>query len=69
MEDLVVVGFTTAGLIGHVSKYGAEFKELAKHCATQIRPHYKSVRIVTETEFAEIQKREEDIRNEEYWSY
>ena len=54
MDDLVVVGFDTAGFIRHVSKYGKEFKDLARHCAKSIRPHYKSVRIVTEMEFSKL---------------
>lgn len=67
-EDWVVVGFGTAGDIKHVSKYGYEFKDLARNCVKQIRSHYKSVRIVTETEFAKLMG-EDDEKRKEYWCY
>ena len=67
-EDIVVVGFGTAGDIKHVSKYGAEFKENARNCAKQIRRNYKSVRIVTETEFQKLMEKD-DERRKEYWCY
>lgn len=63
-DDIVVVGFGTAGDIKHVSKYGAEFKESAKNCAKQIRRNYKSVRIVTETEFQELMEKDDERRKE-----
>lgn len=64
MEDeVVVVGFDSAGFIRAVSRM---CRELAQSTARQLRSHYPSVKCMTDEEFCRLQEKEMEERDR--WS-
>jgi len=63
MDEIVVVGFDSAGFIGAVSRV---VKELAQSTAKQLRSHYLSVKCMTHEEFCQLQDKEMEERKR--WS-
>ena len=60
MEDeIVVVGFNSAGMICAVSRMNKEFSQ---NTAKQLRSHYPSVRCMTHEEFCILQDKENEER-------
>lgn len=59
-DEVVVVGFDSAGFIGAVSRM---CKDLAQSTAKQLRSHYPSVKCMTHEEFCKVQDKEREERN------
>lgn len=59
-DEVVVVGFTSAGLIGSVTHID---KEYAANCAIQLRRAYPSVRCMSYEEFIKVQEKEQEERS------
>lgn len=58
-DEIVVVGFDSAGIIRAVTK---TIKEFAKEMAKQLRLYYPSVKCMTEEQFVELQNKEMEER-------
>lgn len=59
-DEVVVVGFDSAGFIGAVSRMS---KDLAQSTAKQLRSHYPSVKCMSNEEFCRLQDEEREERN------
>ena len=59
-DEVVVVGFDSAGFIGAVSRV---VPEIAQSTAKQLRSHYPSVKCMTDEEFCRVQDKEKEERN------
>ena len=59
VDEVVVVGFDSAGFIGAVSRV---VPEIAQSTAKQLRSHYSSVRCYTPDEFEALQDKEMEER-------